>query len=182
MPLESCSRWLLCAVVAFSVAAKSCSAANAGDSTPDADVTQSKPPVASASARFVTETLHGRIVWMAEAFERRYNIESDPDAAQAVIAVETDDGRLVPLVKDFRSRGFWVDPRLRTMNVEVLARRYAKSPAVQAIRWYEIREGRRYEVDYWCDICAIPMYELKTCECCQGETRLRQRLVQESNP
>jgi hypothetical protein len=122
------------------------------------------------------------MVWMADALERRYGIETDADAVQAVIAVETGDGKLVPIVKDFRSRGFWLDPRLRAMEVEVLVRRYEKSPVVQVVRWYAVRRGRKYEVDYWCDICAIPMYELKTCDCCQGETRLRERLVEEDAP
>ena len=31
---------------------------------------------------------------------------------------------------------------------------------------------RRY-FDYWCDICSIPMYEIKRCECCQGPIRMR---------
>ena len=33
----------------------------------------------------------------------------------------------------------------------------------------------RLELDYWCDICAIAMYELKECECCQGPIELRRR-------
>jgi hypothetical protein len=81
-------------------------------------------------------------------------------------------------VKDFRSRGFWLDPRLRNIDVEMEVRRFDKLPAVQIVRWYAIREGRKYELDYWCDICAIPMYELKTCDCCQGEIRLRERPVE----
>ena len=107
------------------------------------------------------------------AVKRRYNIESDADAAESEIVLETADGRLVPLVKDFRSRGFWRDPRLRGIDVELEIRRFDKSPAVQIVRWFAIRQGRKYELDYWCDICAIPMYELKTCDCCQGEIRLR---------
>jgi hypothetical protein len=38
-------------------------------------------------------------------------------------------------------------------------------------------EGLR-ELDYWCDICAIRMYILKDCECCQGPTRLREEPVE----
>jgi hypothetical protein len=35
--------------------------------------------------------------------------------------------------------------------------------------------GNRQITDYWCDVCSIPMYEIKDCECCQGPTRLRFR-------
>ena len=31
----------------------------------------------------------------------------------------------------------------------------------------------RQYFDYWCDICSIPMYEIKRCECCQGPIRMR---------
>ena len=34
-------------------------------------------------------------------------------------------------------------------------------------------KGVRQYTDYWCDICSIPMYEIKPCDCCQGEIRLR---------
>ncbi|HVU87218.1 MAG TPA: hypothetical protein VHD36_07850 [Pirellulales bacterium] len=132
----------------------------------------------AASKDFTVETLHGRLVWLGEALARLYKIESDADAAETSIVLETTDGRLVPLVKDFRSRGFWLDPRLRGIDVEMEVRRFDKSPAVQVVRWYAIRQGRKYELDYWCDICAIPMYELKTCDCCQGEIRLRERPVE----
>jgi hypothetical protein len=48
---------------------------------------------------------------------------------------------------------------------------------LQVIRVFERRKDGLYEIDYWCDICAIPMYILKPCECCQGETRLRETKV-----
>ncbi len=44
------------------------------------------------------------------------------------------------------------------------------SSAVQVIRVYSLRkvplqEEGKFELDYWCDICAIPMYELKAMNC-----------------
>jgi hypothetical protein len=70
-----------------------------------------------------------------------------------------------------------VDERLRDIEVELLVRRYADAPLVQVIRVFRPKDDGLYEIDYWCDICAIPMFILKPCECCQGETRLRQRRV-----
>ncbi|HEY4311116.1 MAG TPA: hypothetical protein VGN12_16820 [Pirellulales bacterium] len=142
---------------------------------PDRDSAKSAPA-------YTVQMLQGRLVWMGEALARLHKIESDADAAETQIALETKDGRLVPIVKDFRSRGFWLDPRLRQSEVELEVRHYDKTPAVQIVRWYAIRQGRKYELDYWCDICAIPMYELKTCDCCQGEIRLRERPVDENAP
>jgi hypothetical protein len=61
------------------------------------------------------------------------------------------------------------------MQVELVVRRYRQSPAVQIIRVIEVALDGRYELDYWCDICAIAMFEMKDCECCQGPVALRRR-------
>lgn len=124
-------------------------------------------------------SLRGRVVFLADALKRRFGIESDEDAAQQQVALETAAGQIYPLVKDARGRGFLVDPRLRDVEMELLVRRYEGSPVVQVIRVYTIKESVKYELDYWCDVCAIPMYELKPCECCQGPIRIRERRVGE---
>jgi hypothetical protein len=134
---------------------------------------RSKP----ASAPPTNATVRGRIVWLAEALHRRWGVEIDADAAHAQIALETKSGELLAIVKDKRGRGFYVDPQLLKFDYELVVRRFPGTADVQVIRVYTIRKGKKYELDYWCDICAIPMYELKACECCQGPTRLRERLV-----
>ena len=63
--------------------------------------------------------------------------------------------------------------------MELRVRRFVGSPMIQAIRVYSLSDGEKFELDYWCDICAIPMYQLKPCECCQGPIRIRRRLVKD---
>lgn len=122
------------------------------------------------------ETLRGRVVYLAEALERRYGVKSVPEAADRVLAIETRDGELVPLVEDIRGRAFRRDPQLRELeDLELLVRRHPGAPAVQVIKLYSHERGVRYELDYWCEICAIAMYELKPCDCCQGPIELRRR-------
>ena len=69
------------------------------------------------------------------------------------------------------------DDRLRKMDVELLVRHYEGVPLVQIIRVYEVADDGKYELDYWCELCAIAMYELKACDCCQGPIELRRREV-----
>lgn len=130
---------------------------------------------------FVTESLRGRVVWMADALKDQFDVATDDDAVHALVALEATDGSLHPIVKDQRGRCFHTDERLRDIDVELLVRRYHGSPMLQVVRVYTIKSEKKYELDYWCDICSIPMYELKPCECCQGPTRLRERLVQETD-
>lgn len=126
---------------------------------------------------YETRSIQGQVVWLADALARRYGIETDADAREAVVALESFEGELYPLVQDGRGRGFRLDPRLRDVDMELLVRQFKGSPVVQVIRVYRLKEDGRYELDYWCDICAIPMYELKPCECCQQEIRIRERRV-----
>jgi len=134
----------------------------------------------SKKPKYRAQALRGRVVWLADALRRRYGIETDADAAHAQVALDADDGMLYPIVKDFRGRAFHVDERLRDVEMELLVRRHEGSPLVQVLRVYTIKPGGKYELDYWCDVCAIPMYELKECECCQGPIRIRERPLEES--
>jgi hypothetical protein len=126
---------------------------------------------------FKTETIQGRVVYLAEALQRKFGVESSDDAQERILALETKDGTLVPLVEDSRGRAFRVDKRLRGMDLELTVRRYEGSPAVQVIRVCELAKDGKHEVDYWCDICSIVMFELKECECCQEPNVLRRSKV-----
>jgi hypothetical protein len=120
-------------------------------------------------------TERGKVVWLADAMARRHDVKIVPEARESVQVLETADGRLLPLVEDIRGRSFRRDERLRAMEVELLARRFEGAPFLQIIRIYEVKDGRRFEIDYWCEICAIALYELKPCDCCQGPIELRRR-------
>jgi hypothetical protein len=65
---------------------------------------------------------------------------------------------------------------LRNRPVDLVVNRRKGVPWVQVLSIYTFDEqGLRNITDYWCDVCSIPMYEIKDCECCQGPTRLRLR-------
>jgi hypothetical protein len=129
---------------------------------------------AEPSADFELQTIRGRVVYLAEALEKR-GVTSVPEAKERVLALESREGELVPVLEDVRGRAFRRDERLRKMEIELLVRRYEGSPVVQIIRVFEVAKDGLYEIDYWCEICAIAMYELKDCECCQGPIELRKR-------
>ena len=150
----------------------------------------SSPPVAKLAAEpakakpdlYKMRQLRGRVVWLHEVLKRRYGIGTVPEAAQRILALETPQGQLFPIVEDIRGRAFRKDPRLRKLDCELLVRQLKNSSMIQIIRVYAHEKGKKVEVDYWCEICAIAMYELKPCDCCQGAIELRQRPVAISRP
>jgi hypothetical protein len=127
--------------------------------------------------RFVVETVRGRVVFLGEAMQRLAGVKTVDEARERTLALETADGQLLPLLEDVRGRGFRNDPRLRSYELELIVRRYRGSPFLQTLRVYSVEKPGKFELDYWCDVCAIAMYELKPCECCQGDTEFRRRPV-----
>ncbi len=161
--LPSCSAWSL--LIAMLLMALSVDGAGP------------EPPPQQPTKKFEVLTLRGRVVWLAEAMARRHGVKTVPEAAKRVLALETPDGKLFPLAEDIRGRGFRRDERLRKVDVELLVRRYRGAPVIQVIRAFELTKKGKFELDYWCEICSIAMFELKPCDCCQGEIELRRRIV-----
>jgi hypothetical protein len=135
------------------------------------------PAGADEQVTYRNETLQGRIVFFADVLENRYGIGTMPDARERILAIETTDGALYPIVEDVRGRSFRLDERLREGKRELLVRRPEGVPAVQVIRIFDLQDDGRYEMDYWCEICAITMFELKPCDCCQQPIELRRRKI-----
>jgi hypothetical protein len=119
--------------------------------------------------------LRGEVLMLAEALRQRgVKTYAEEIAQQAVLRTAT--GELIPLVPDWRGRAFSQDERLRGRPVELVVNRRVGVPWVSVLSIYGRDDaGQRSVIDYWCDVCAIPMYEIKDCECCQGPIRLRFR-------
>ena len=130
-----------------------------------------------AETRFRTELIRGRVQWLAEALKREYAIASVPEVAENSLAILTKEGKILPIVENLRGRAFRKDKRLRDKDLEISVRIYENQPFVQIVAIYQVEGDRRYEIDYWCDVCAIVMYELGPCACCQDDNRLRKRVV-----
>lgn len=121
------------------------------------------------------ELLSGKVVLLADALKER-GIKSYGEEIQGQVVLVTKEDELVPIVADWRGRAFYQDERLRNRPVDLVVHRHKGVPWVQVLSIYTFDEqGARNITDYWCDICSIPMYEIKECECCQGPIRLRFR-------
>lgn len=114
----------------------------------------------------------GKVVRVDEALKRR-GVKAYPEDLKNQVALETKD-ELIPILPDWRGRAFHQDERLRDRDVELVGFRRPGLPYLNVLSVYTFDEkGRRQYTDYWCDICSIPMYEIKPCDCCQQEIRLR---------
>lgn len=118
------------------------------------------------------ELFTGKVVRLSEALQRR-DVQFAEEMREHVV-LETTHGDLIPILADWRGRAFYQDERLRNRKVELVGTLDPGLPYLQVLMVFTFDEqGERQYTDYWCDVCAIPMYQIQPCECCQDEIRIR---------
>ncbi len=132
--------------------------------------------------KYESFVLRGKVVELGPHVLRAFNVPMDDDVGKAVVALVTDSGEVHPLVKDVRSRGFWMDKRLRDRPMELHVHKFPGLPFVRIIDSYSFKDAKKYAVDYWCTVCAITTFEPGPCPCCQDEIELRERPVDDIKP
>ena len=172
------SRWSWRLIAGAVLAAITFSARGDSDETPvppKAAKVAGEQPAAADSPKEpapAKKLFKGKVVKTHEALQRR-GVKAYPEELKNQVALETVD-ELIPILPDWRGRAFYQDERLRDRDVELIGFRRAGLPYLNVLAVYTFDDkGRRHYTDYWCDICSIPMYELKPCDCCQEEIRLR---------
>ncbi len=147
------------------------------DDSPPVQQSQPSPPKPVDNAKPeptpAKQLFKGRVVKVFDALKRR-GVKAYADELKNQVALETAKGELIPILPDWRGRAFIQDERLRERDVELIGFRREGLPYLHVMSVYTFDEqGQRQYTDYWCDVCSIPMYEIKPCDCCQQEIRLR---------
>ncbi|MFO0947817.1 MAG: hypothetical protein U1D30_18160 [Planctomycetota bacterium] len=129
--------------------------------------------------KFEVVRVRGKVVSYPDVMERRFGIRFTEDFAKNVLALETDEGRVLPILPTDAARIFYFDERTRNRPMEITARVYADTPGLHVLEVHSVKNDKRQEIYYWCEICSIKMYYLKQCDCCQGPIELREHPVGE---
>lgn len=139
---------------------------------PDKKSAETAPAEGESSPQAQKELFSGQVLLLGDALKKKGIKAFEEMQDQAVL--ETSDGELIPIVADWRGRAFFQDKRLRNRKVELVGTRKPGVPYLQVLMVFTFdNHGERQYTDYWCDVCSIPMYEIKPCDCCQGPIRLR---------
>lgn len=129
---------------------------------------------------FRVEKLRGKVVPYRAALERRFGLQAAGDQADDLLALQTKDGRLLPLLPTEGAKFFYLDAANHKRPMQLTVRRYEKTPGLVVIEVHSIRDGKLNEIYYWCGICAIKSYAKEPCECCQLPVELREHPVGEN--
>lgn len=113
----------------------------------------------------------GKVVPLADLLAKQ-GVKVDPD--QVVLVLQTDDGKIYPLVKDDGARMFFKDAKLLNRPMRLNARLIPNSSFLQVINVHSLVKGKLHEVYYWCDICTIKRFEAGICDCCGDKMEFRE--------
>lgn len=133
----------------------------------------SEEPAHTEGPKPKKELFRGEVVLIPAAL-KQLGVKAYPEELKDQVGLLTPENELLPILPDWRGRAFFQDERLRNRKVELIGYRKPGVPYLQVLSVYTFDEaGARQFTDYWCDICSIPMYEIKPCDCCQQPIRLR---------
>jgi hypothetical protein len=133
-------------------------------------------PLCAAPPEEKTQDFKGKVVPLSGVLEKA-GAKLDADAAPHWLALQSDDGKVYPLVKDDGSRMFFKDAKLLDRPMVLTGRLIPGSQLLQVVKVHSVVKGERCEVFYWCDICTIKRFEKKACDCCGGPMELREEPV-----
>jgi hypothetical protein len=183
LAIRFCRRvYSIAAYVSFPLIALSLPQASAQGRELEQVETQPSQPGPAQSRKYELLALRGKVVELGPYLAGRHQVAIDEDAGKEVLVLVTDSGDAHPIVKDVRSRGFWMDERLRDRSMELHVHKFPGVPFVRLMDVYSFKHGKKHRVDYWCTICAITTYQPGPCPCCQDEIELRERPVEEIKP
>ncbi len=120
------------------------------------------------------EELSGRVVPLSVYLQRRYGIAIDREQGDSQVVLEMEDGGAVPLLRDDRSRFFFMDRRVQDRPVVLKVYRYKAMPYVRLLDAWTVKQGKRFRICYWCNTCAITTFTPGRCPCCQDDVELQE--------
>lgn len=103
----------------------------------------------------------------------RGKLTKDPEGSPAL---QTADSRLTLLGGDPDTVGVLKDGRLAGSDFEVAGQVAApgkfKIAPIHTRALFTYKDGHRWMITYWCEVCAIRTYTPGICWCCREETAL----------
>lgn len=87
--------------------------------------------------------------------------------------IVTPDQKAYTVTGDDFTKAQMADSRLNGREIEVDGH-FTSATNFEATHLYTIKNGKRYDITYWCDVCSIRTHLPGPCMCCQGPTQLQE--------
>ena len=84
------------------------------------------------------------------------------------------DGKLYKFLPTDTMTQLFTDPRVRQRELQIAARLHA-ADQLEVIKVQSVKEGKLYDIFYYCEVCSITAYVPGLCPCCRNELEFRER-------
>jgi hypothetical protein len=118
--------------------------------------------------------LRGRVVCLTEEYQKPYQLTPDCDARGHVYTLKSEDAKYYPFLPTDTAAAVWLDERYRTRDLQVTVRLFPQTNFIEVIKFQSLKNGKLFDLYYYCDICAITAHKPGACECCQEPVEFRE--------
>ena len=116
--------------------------------------------------------LRGRAVCLDAAGLEVGSLFGCPDTSSR-FGFASRDGRLYKFLAADAMTPVFTDGRVRQRELQVTARLHARDQ-LEIIKVQSVKEGKLYDIFYYCDVCSITAYVPGLCPCCRNELEFRE--------
>jgi hypothetical protein len=130
-----------------------------------------QPATSTASNEGSAIRVQGHVVCLEEEIQKTAGAEIRSDHRH-LWGLKTRDGTLYTLLDTLQSEALFLDKRLREKELIVKGRVFPKSQLLEANSLQSVRNGRIYDLYYYCFTCSIKSITPRECACCQQPVEL----------
>jgi hypothetical protein len=97
----------------------------------------------------------------------------DCDDAKHSFGFESKTGKLYRFVPGDAMSAMFTDIRVRQRELQISARLHS-GDRLELIKVQSVKEGKLYDIFYYCDVCNIKFYAPGLCPCCRNELEFKE--------
>ena len=127
-------------------------------------------------------SLRGRVICLTEELQKPYQVAPDCEARGHLYTLKTGAGKVYPFLPVDTAAAIWMDERFRQRDLQVTARIFPAANFIEVIKLQSRRDGKLYDLYYFCDVCYISSHKPGPCECCQDPVQFRETPAEDNNP
>jgi len=132
---------------------------------------------AQPAPSLLTVEVRGRIVCLSEEMRQSYGANV-PEKHAHDYGLKANDGKYYSLVRTASSEALLTDTNLLSRTLILKGRVFPKTQLLEVVgNVHTVRDGKVYELFYYCDICAIKSSIPGPCMCCREPVHLVEESV-----
>jgi hypothetical protein len=135
--------------------------------------------LAQEKDRPVAFDARGTLVCLIEEMKEKHRAEAPP-VHDHLLGLRIDGDppaggfRYYTIYRNASSEALFVDARFKERELRLAGRVFPSTSLLEVsrVQWY--RDGKLFDVYYWCSVCAIRGVDPGPCFCCQDKVELRE--------